>query len=64
MYRVAKALEAYTIAQNLMGPSMKDVVQCMLGEKAAKKIDIVPFSDNTLSRRIHDISNYVETTVV
>jgi hypothetical protein len=36
----------------------------MLGEKAAKKIDIVPFSSNTLSRRINDISSYVVTTVV
>jgi hypothetical protein len=36
----------------------------MLGEKAAKKIGIVPFSNNTLSRRINDISSYVETTVV
>jgi hypothetical protein len=63
-YRVAKALEAHRIAENLIGPSIKDVVQCMLGEKAAKKIDIVPFPNNTLSRRINDISSYVETTVV
>jgi hypothetical protein len=63
-YRVAKALEAHTIAENLIGPCIKDVVQCMLGEKAAKKTDIVPFSNNTLSRRINDISSYVETTVV
>jgi hypothetical protein len=31
------------IAEKLIGPSIKDVVQCMLGEKAAKKIDFVPF---------------------
>jgi hypothetical protein len=36
----------------------------MLGEKVAKKIGIVHFSNNTLSRRINDISRYVETTVV
>jgi hypothetical protein len=36
-YRVTKALEAHTIAENLIGPSIKDVVQCMLGEKVAKK---------------------------
>jgi hypothetical protein len=63
-YRVAKVLEAHTIAQNLIGPCIKDVVQCMLGEEVAKKIDIVHFSNNTLSRRINDISGYVETTVV
>jgi hypothetical protein len=61
---VAKALEAHTIAENRIGPSIKDVVQCILGEKAAKKIDIVHFSNNTLSRKINDISSYVETTIV
>jgi hypothetical protein len=42
----------------------KDVVQWILDEKAAKEIDIVPFSNNTLSRRINWISSYAETTVV
>jgi hypothetical protein len=32
-------------------------------EMLQKNID-VPFSNNTLSRRINDISSYVETTVV
>jgi 3-deoxy-D-manno-octulosonic acid (KDO) 8-phosphate synthase len=63
-YQVAKALEAHTIAENMIGPCIKDVVRCMLGEKTAKKTDIVPFPNNTLSRRINDISSYVETTVV
>jgi hypothetical protein len=63
-YQVAKASESHTIAENLIGPCIKDVVQCMEGEKAAKKIDIVPFSNSALSRRINDISSYVETTVV
>jgi hypothetical protein len=36
-YRAAKALEAHTIAENLIGPSIKDVFQCMLGEKFDKK---------------------------
>jgi hypothetical protein len=63
---VAKALEAHMIAENLLGLCVKDVVQCMLGEKVAKKkkIDVVPFSNNTLSQRIDDIPSYVETTVV
>jgi hypothetical protein len=36
----------------------------MLGGKASNKIGIVPFSNNTLSRIINDISSHVETTVV
>jgi hypothetical protein len=61
---VAKALEAHTIAENLIGPCIKDVVQCMLGERVAKETDIVHFSNNALSRRINDILSYVENTVV
>jgi hypothetical protein len=34
---VAKALEAHTLAENLIGPCIKYVVQCILGEKAAKR---------------------------
>ncbi|XP_065254448.1 zinc finger BED domain-containing protein 5-like [Emys orbicularis] len=63
-YRVAKASEAHTIAESLIGPCIKDVVHCMLGEKAAKRTDMVPLSNNSLSRRINDMSNNVETTIV
>jgi hypothetical protein len=35
-YRVARASEAHTIAENLIRPCLKDVVQYMLGEKSAK----------------------------
>jgi hypothetical protein len=63
-YRVAKALETHKMAENLIGPSIKYVVQRMLGEKVSKKIDTVHLSNNTLSRRINDISSYIETTVV
>jgi hypothetical protein len=56
-YRVAKALEAHTRAEDLIDPCIKDVVQCMLGEKIPKKIDIVHFFNNTLSRRINEISS-------
>jgi hypothetical protein len=31
IYRVAKALEAHTIAEILIGPCIKDVAQCVLG---------------------------------
>uniref|UniRef100_A0A8C3HDY0 Uncharacterized protein n=1 Tax=Chrysemys picta bellii TaxID=8478 RepID=A0A8C3HDY0_CHRPI len=63
-YQVAKASEAHTIAESLIGPCIKDVVHCMLGEKAAKRIDMVPLSNNTLSQRINDMSNNIETTIV
>jgi hypothetical protein len=42
-YRVAKALEAHTIAENLIGPCITDVVQYMLSERL-QAIDIVNFA--------------------
>jgi hypothetical protein len=36
----------------------------MLGEKAAKNIDILHFSNNTLSQKINFILSYVEAAVV
>ncbi|XP_065263663.1 deleted in malignant brain tumors 1 protein-like [Emys orbicularis] len=63
-YRVAKASEAHTIAESLIGPCIKKAVHCMFGEKVAKRIDMVPLSNNTLSRRINDMSNNVETTII
>ncbi|CAM4590106.1 unnamed protein product [Lepidochelys olivacea] len=63
-YRVAKASEVHTMAESLIGPCIKDVVHCMLREKAAKRIDMIPLSNNMLSQRIKDMSNNVETTIV
>lgn len=37
-----------------------DMVQAMLGEKAAKEIQKIPLSNNTVKRRIVDISSNIE----
>uniref|UniRef100_A0A452GFY1 DUF4371 domain-containing protein n=1 Tax=Gopherus agassizii TaxID=38772 RepID=A0A452GFY1_9SAUR len=45
-YQVAKASEVHTIGGSLIGPCIKEVVHCMLGEKAAQRTDMVPLSNN------------------
>jgi hypothetical protein len=41
-YRVGKAAQANFIAESLTAPCVKDVVQCLFGENAEKKVDMVP----------------------
>ena len=45
-------------------PVMKEVVKVMIGEKECKKLDAVSFSNNTLKRRIADMSNDVLQQIV
>jgi hypothetical protein len=63
-YRTARSGQAHTVAESLIGPCAKDTTKCMLGEKAAKKIDLVPLSNNTVSRRINDLANDVESELL
>jgi len=50
-YRIAQQSEAYTIAEKLIEPCVKDVVTTMIGEEHAKLVDCIPLSDTTISRR-------------
>lgn len=55
-YRVAKCKKPHTIAEELILPAALDMVNIMVGESAGKLISKVPLSNNTISRRIHDIA--------
>ncbi|XP_072384632.1 zinc finger BED domain-containing protein 5-like [Diabrotica undecimpunctata] len=57
---IAKSGRCHTIAEELIKPCVKDVVQCMLGPDMTKKIDNVQISNSTISKRIHSISDFVE----
>ncbi|XP_045483145.1 zinc finger BED domain-containing protein 5-like [Harmonia axyridis] len=56
-YRVAKCKKPHTIAEELILPAAIDMVNIMVGESAGKLISKVPLSNNTISRRIHDIAD-------
>ncbi|GBP32610.1 Zinc finger BED domain-containing protein 5 [Eumeta japonica] len=63
-YRIAKAGEVHTIAENLIKSCVLDITKCMLDEKSAKHLSTVPLSNDTVSRRIHDLTSYVKQELV
>ncbi|KAJ1135834.1 hypothetical protein NDU88_002264 [Pleurodeles waltl] len=60
----AKSKKSHTVAETLILPACKAIVQEMLGPEAAKEIAKVPLSDNTISRRINDMSADIESVVL
>ncbi|XP_043916151.1 zinc finger BED domain-containing protein 5-like [Protopterus annectens] len=63
-YRIAKCGKGHTIAVNLISPCITDDVRCMLGEEHVRKMTTISLSNNTISRRIEDMSDNVEMTVI
>ena len=60
--RIAQTSKLHKIGESL--PAAKDIVTCLLGPNAAKKLDVVPFSDNTVSRRIQDLASEVKKILI
>ena len=60
---VAKQMKAHTIAESLILPACQAIVKTMFGVEAEKEINKIPLSDNTISRRITDMSNDIEANV-
>ena len=53
-----KSKKPHTIAESLLLPACKAIVKEMLGPDTVQEVIKVLPSDNTISRRIDDISNY------
>jgi len=60
---VAKSGKAHTIAEELILPAAIVLCKKMLGESTAKLISFVPLSNNTIQRRITDMSANIEETL-
>ncbi|KAL4132622.1 hypothetical protein QTP88_009744 [Uroleucon formosanum] len=58
-FRIAQSKKPHTIAEELILPSAIDMVSTMIGESTANQLKNVPLSNNTISRRIHDISDNI-----
>ena len=58
--RIAKAKKPFTIGEELILPSTKDICHELLGEAAVKKIAQVPLSTSTVTRRIEEIAEDIE----
>ncbi|XP_073414158.1 zinc finger BED domain-containing protein 5-like [Dendrobates tinctorius] len=61
---IAKSKKSHTVAETLILPACKAIVNEMLGPDTAKEIAKVPLSDNTIARRIDDMSADIETVVL
>ncbi|XP_040896345.1 zinc finger BED domain-containing protein 5 [Toxotes jaculatrix] len=59
-YRVAQCKKPHTIAEELILPSAIDMVSTMIDEATASKLKAVPLSNNTIARRIYDLSKDIE----
>jgi len=54
---LAKRKKAHTDAETIIAPALAIIVETILGSEAAEKVEKIPLSNNTISRRIEDISS-------
>ncbi|CAN7945441.1 unnamed protein product [Ixodes hexagonus] len=59
-HRIAQSKKPHTVGEELILPAAIDIVSAMLGESSAEQIRSVPLSDNTVARRICDMSEDTE----
>ena len=62
--RIAKAKKPFTIGEELILPSTKDICRELLGEAAVKKVMHVPLSASTVTRRIEEIAEDIEAQLL
>ncbi|XP_076049459.1 zinc finger BED domain-containing protein 5-like [Oratosquilla oratoria] len=62
--RIAREMKPHTIGEELVKPAATDVVRLMCGDDAAKKIETVALSNNTVRSRIVDMSLNIKDEVV
>ena len=63
-FRIAKTKKPFTIAEELVKPCILDAAREILGPYETKKLEDKPLSDNTIKRRIDDMSIDIENQVV
>ena len=57
---VARKMKSHTIAESVILPACQEIVRIMFGEDAVSEVKKIPLSDNTISRRIQDLSGDIE----
>ena len=61
---IAKQKKAHTIGENLILPAAKEMVRHIIGEEAAKKLNSVSLSNDTVKRRIVDMSEDILRQII
>ncbi|KAK1339678.1 hypothetical protein QTO34_018232 [Cnephaeus nilssonii] len=54
--RIARAMKPYTITEDLLLPAAKDIVRVMIGDEFVMKLSAISLSNDTVCRRIDDMS--------
>ena len=62
--RIAKAGNPHTIGETLVFPAIKDTVKVFFGDKSEKEIESISISNNAVTRRIDEMSQWVENRVI
>ena len=62
--RIAKAGKPHTIGEELCLPLAKEITHIMCGEKAARQLNLVPLSNDTVSRRIDNMADDVKNILI
>ena len=62
--RIAKAGKPPTIGETLVFPATKNTVKVFFGDKSEKEIKSIPISNSTVTRRIDEMSQWVENRVI
>ena len=63
-YYISLHGEAHTIGESLIKPILKDVVSCVFNEESVQKVEAISLSNNTVSRRITDIADDIESELI
>ena len=58
-----KQNETHVIAESVILPACQQIVRIMFGEEAVSEQSKIPLSDNTISRRIHDMSENIQCDI-
>ncbi len=62
--RIGKLGNPHTIAETLILPAAQDMCRIMIGDSAAAKLGAVPLSNDTVARRIEDMSNDIREQLI
>jgi len=62
--RIALTDKHHTIGESLILPAIKDAVSVMFDDKSFKEVEKILLSNNTISRRIDEVSQWVENILI
>ena len=62
--RIAQQKKPHNIGEKLILPCCKNIVRCMIGDGAKRKLAPEPLSNNTIQRRISEMAEDIKQQVV